>query len=284
MIQTRFNQGSLTRKGSGLPFYPDQDFIPQRRSDMNRIYHYTWLCPHNMGIPFQFSVPAVGTVTATLSLQSATGGTSYIGAGWNALLSLQCFDDGTLITYNGGNFPATIVSGAYYFEIIVSAESGEVSAYSDDFFACTTVATNAHLLTWWAAREWLAGVYYNGGSAYKNKMWLRTDMARPKVEYTEEVVEDGYGRELPVYQRSEDIYNFDVLACDSQVGLLYRIAHHDSITLKSPLNATAYSIVNVRASDTGEKSEALAVVEVSFKVDYMESTTIDFEAAVLGAC
>ena len=66
------------------------------------------------------------------------------------------------------------------------------------FRACSQRADAAMYGKWLDTRPGVGGVYY--GDGYCNALWIESQFARPKVEYSEEVVEDGYGYQLPVYR------------------------------------------------------------------------------------
>lgn len=266
-----------------MPFYPVTAFIPQQRSDLQKFQvsklGYTWISPREMGIPFQLAMAGSTGATAFRAVGALPGGTSVTLS--TGLLDQVCYEgDDLFVTYDGADFGAPVLpEGVYYFEVVFD---NDITLRSDYFHACTTRANNCIVLTWADTKEWVGGAYY--GDGYVNKMWIESNFARPRVEYNEETIDDGFGVLLPVYQRTEEIYTFDVLAVDSQLQVLTSIAQHNTITITSPLGGSAYSINTVRASDTGERNAALAVVEMSFKVDLVENTTIDEPTFLLGTC
>lgn len=276
MIHTRINQGSRQRPGGGLPCYLSAAFAAQMRPDLAGSPIDTWISPQNIGIPFQFGYTCAGA-TAFRAVGVSAGGVSVTLS--TGLLTQDCYESTkTLISYDGGALGTTLPYGLYYFEIVTDT----VTVRTDHFLACTTRADNCILLQWSDSKDFCGGTYYGG--AYVNKMWIDSDFARPKIEETEEIVDDGLGNKLPTYQRSEEVYGFDVIACDSQLNVLYNIAKHDTVLITSPLGGGAYAINSVRCSDTGQRQDALAVVEVNFKVDYVESTTINEPLFEVGAC
>lgn len=276
MIFRRLNQGTAGRVGSGLPIYRELSSVAHRRADMAGISYQPWVCPENMGIPFQFSATASG-VTAWRAVSAyGTAATVAISAG---LLSAECYDSNKLlVTYNGGTF--ALSAGVWYFEIDLA---GLGTVYSDYFHACTTRANNSILVKWKDSKSWLGGIYYEGG--YENKMWVDTEFARTRGEFFEETVDDGFGRKVAVYSRLEEIYGFDVLCTDSIVNVLYSAQMHDTITVAAPgTSAVAVMDGSFRVSDTGERGNALAIMEVQFKVDGAEATTIDEPLFEIGTC
>lgn len=279
MVHTALNHGSATRPGSGLPIYDDLAHLAQFRKDMGLGRYNTFLCSQSSLIPFQVGAASVGgdpSPTSFKLVNAVSGAETNVSSG---LFTAECYN-GTdyLITFKGGA-PAGLVRGSYYFRIPLS--DGR-NLYSDVFLACSERANAAMYVKWFDTRDWVSGAYY--GDGYFNALWIESQFARPKVEYSEEVVEDGYGYQLPVYQRTEEVYQFDVLACDSMVPLLYKMAHHNTVRISRNSGQQPFEVKSVRASDTGERNDALAVVNMSFKVDKMESTTLNSDTYELGAC
>lgn len=276
MIFRRFNQGTPGRLGGGLPIYPEQASVAHNRRDMRSLAYYPWVCPENMGIPFQFSCVSGGV--------SAWRAVSVLGTSSNITLSLgalssECYDGNkTLVTYNGGAI--ALSAGVWQFQLDMA---GLGTVYSDIFHACDSRAESAILVKWKDSKDWLGGIYY--GAGYENKMWVDSEFARSRGEFYEETVDDGFGRKIPVYQRMEEVYGFDVICTDSMVNVFYSMQMHDTVTINPEgLGATTVMPGTLRVSDTGERSNALAIMEVSFKVDAAEATTIDEELFELGTC
>lgn len=277
MLHARANQGTRDRVGGGLPLYPSTDMIAQNRRDLRSVQLYTWISPQSSGIPFQVGRTCTGATV--FRIVSATGAVAPITLSIG-LLDQDCYD-GTkmLITYDGGAFGVTLDAGVYYFLITLS--TGEVLS-SDFFYACDGLADDSILITWSNSKSWCGGTYYGG--SYVGKMWCNTQFARPRMEYTEEVNDDGFGGKIPLYQRMEEVYGFDVIATDSQIAVMTSISMCDTVTVTAPEGGGAVAVNTFRASDTGERKDALAVIEVSFKVDYTENTQIDEPLFAVGAC
>ena len=276
MIFARLNQGSTTRPGAGLPFYLAAAYAAQSRPDMRLLNYYTWISTQEEGIPFE--VMGTGVEVTAFRLVGMAGGTSYVLS--TGLLSTECVNGSDLfITHAGADWGTTKAAGFYYFEVVID---GVTTLYSDWFHVCNNRATNCQKIEWWDSKDWVAGAYY--GAGYKNRMYVETDFARPRVEYTEETIDDGLGNLYPTYQRTEEVYSCDIIACDSQLQVLNSIAQHNIVQITSPLGGGAHSINTIRCSDTGERKDALAVVEFSFKVDFVENTTIDEPTLAFGAC
>lgn len=262
----RYNHSSTNLPGSGLPIYPSEDYIEQLRDDMLDM-PYTWICPPGTGIPFQFQF---GSVVTGLSMVSPIDGT-VISLG-NPIDTITLSTGAKLHSYDGSGGGAT--EGAWYYRI--SLFGGGTTVVSDIFEINECAADDSMLLTWWDSKEFNGGVYYDGGTAYKNKMWLNTNFARPRFNYREETTIDGYGNPFPLYQNTEDIYVVDMKTCASQIGVLARVANHDNITITYPRLPDEIPINTFRITDTGEKSDALAITELTFRREFMENNTLSF--------
>lgn len=279
MVHTILNQGTKSHPGTGLPIYDNLGHLAQYRKDMGLGRYNSFLCSQSALIPFQVGAISQGISPSPTSFRivnALTGVETTLSFG---LITSECFNGADhFITYNG-TAPGGLARGSYYFRIPLA--DGR-SLYSDIFLACSQRADAAMYVKWLDTRPWVGGAYY--GAGYFNALWIESQFARPKVEYSEEVVEDGYGYQLPVYQRTEEVYQFDVLACDSMVPLLYKIGHHNIVRVYKNSGQMPYPVKSMRASDTGERNDALAVVNMSFRFDKMENSTLDGYTFALGAC
>ena len=263
----RYNHSSRNIPGSGLPIYPSTDYIEQLRDDMLGL-PYTWLCPSGQGIPFQFQF-GVAAVTG-FDLVSPDDGT-VISLG-SSIDTITLTTGNKLHTYKGDSGSES--DGVWYYRITFF---GGATAVSDIFQVGGCDSDNSMLLTWWDSKEYNGGIYYGeDGAAFKNKMWLNTDFARPRLNYREESVVEGYGNPYPLYQNTEDLYVVDMRTCASQIGVLARVANHDNITITYPGLAAEIPINTFRITDTGEKSDALAITELTFRREFMENNTLSF--------
>lgn len=265
----RLNHSSLDKPGSGLPFYPSEDYISQLRWDMLS-KKSTWLCPPGDGIPFQVPSASLAAVTG-FSLVSPIDGTT-IALDEGAVDSISISGSRKLHFFNGIGGGA--VAGTWYY---VLDFFGGGRMVSDIFLVDDCDSADTMQLVWWDTKRFCAGVWYDGGDAYKNRMWLQTTFARPKEEYVEEIKTDGYGYPLAMLQRTEDVYVVDAKTCDSQMAVLCRVANHNRIQITYPRLTDLFDVHTFRANDTGEKKDALAITELSFRVAYMENNTQNFD-------
>lgn len=273
MIAARLNQGGRSFPGTGLPFYPEKSFTPQLRADIIASPP-TWFCQDGALIPFQLLHPGGTGIVSNFYIETANGFFTYPLS--TASIETVGSTLGNMMVCRG--LIETGVSPGIYRFIVVSEA---IAVYSDHFQVGELGAECGDVLPlmgimWYDNKEWLDGIYYNFGDGYKNYMWVRSVFSRPKFDQTIEEIGDGLGYRNNVLTRTEDVHSFDVLAVDSQMLLLSRIAHHDKVFVKAPDSEVWYAVYKMNAVDTGERSDGIAIVEVSFRVGYMESTQVDF--------
>lgn len=260
--------------GSGIPFYP-RELTPQM--DGTGRDYFPFVCPTTDAIAFQVGV--TGSVSS-VSLRRYSAGVSSSIALTTTNVVFGAF---TFISFDGVGYAFPDI-GLFYYRIVAGgityeSEVFEVGAVSTTEEPCAENATNSDTIEikWKDTKRWVSGAYYDGG--FENRVWVRTQMSRAKFNYEEEVIVDGFGKKLPVLQVSEDVYSFDALSTDGMMLMFQRIAHHDTIKIRSNLNDTYSDVHSVRVVDTGEKSDVLGVCEVSFKLgEPVESVTYEFDS------
>lgn len=258
----RLNQGSSAWPGIGLGVFTNLDYVPQLRPEMAGQAD-TWICPTSATPTFQFGF---GTAALTsLTAIDSEGGETSLGTGGISTISIS--GSRKIHSYDGSE---TLPVGQYYFRI---GFFGGATCYTERFEVVDCDSDLLKLVVW-DSKDYNGGTYYGGG--FKNNLWFRSVLTRPKFEFNSETKADGFGVPLTVYARTEDVYGFDALACDGLLLTLARFANHDTATITYPGESEDISIRDIRASDTGEKSDLLAVVEVSFKIGFMETNTQSF--------
>lgn len=258
----RLNHGSPDKPGIGLGVFTSLDYVPQLRREMAG-QSDTWLCPTSATPTFQFGF---GTAALTsLTAVDSDGGETSLGTGGITTVSIS--GSRKIHSYDGSG---TLPVGQYYFRI---GFFGGATCYTERF-EVVECDTGLLKLEVWDSKDYNGGTYYGGG--FKNILWFRSVLTRPKIELVSEQVNDGFGVPLQSYTRTEDVYGFDVLSCDGLYQTLARFANHDTANITYPGESETFDIRDIRASDTGEKSDLLSVVEVSFKMKFMETNTQSF--------
>lgn len=258
----RLNHGSPNKPGIGLGVFTNLDYVPQLRPEMVGQAD-TWICPTSATPTFQFGFGAAALTSLTAI---AEFGDDY-PFGTAGITSVSISGSRKIHSYDGTN---PLPTGKYYFRI---GFFGGATCYTERF-EVVDCADGLLKLVVYDSKDYNGGTYYGGG--FQNVLWFRSVLTRPKVEFNSETKADGFGVPLTVYARTEDVYGFDALACDGLSLTLSRLANHDTATITYPGESEDISIRDIRASDTGEKSDLLAVVEVSFKMEFMETNTQSF--------
>lgn len=259
----RLNQGISTKIGIGLGVFSDLAYVPQLRPEASG-QSDTWICPTTGTPTFQFGF-GVANLTGLTAIDEFGNDYPFGTAG---MTSISISGGRKIHSYDGTN---VLPTGKYYFRLDFF---GGAQLYTERF-EVVGCADDLLKLTVWDSKDYNGGTYYGGG--FKNIMWFRSVLTRPKVEFNSETKNDGFGYPLQVYARTEDVYGFDVLAGDGLFLTLARCANHDTATITYPGESEEIDIRDIRASDTGEKSDLLAIVEVSFKIGFMETNTQSFQ-------
>ena len=178
--------------------------------------------------------------------------------------STKTINGETYTYFNGGNLSLT---GRYYIETTIDG----APAVSDVFTIVPTALLGEYLkIEWWDDEDFIMDggviVYTNalGANAYKNTLYLPTDIARPDYIFEEEgQTRDGYF--FPIKQISEKRYRFRFLAPEYilDVMRLIRMSDHIVITYKGQ---TFYPDTFLM-TPTWEGNGQLANVECEFDTD-----------------
>lgn len=143
--------------------------------------------------------------------------------------------DGKTYTYRAGSVLA-LSPGRYELETWIDG----VFARSDIFTIFPSAVADAYLkLEWWDDNDFVmdagAIIYNNGGgiNAYKNELYLATDLAKPDYTFTE----DGENRDgyfFPIKQLSAKRYRFAIFAPEYLLDImrLIRMSDHIKITYR----------------------------------------------------
>lgn len=191
-----------------------------------------------IGVPPTISQGGVGT---SLAIHKTIGGNPYTAYPGNVL---------------------GISPGRYY---LTGTFSGQT--YISDVFTIVSDVTPYLKLEWWDDQDFIMDdgviIYNNAGgtNAYKNILYLATDLAKPSYEFEEEGENrDGYF--FPIKQISYKRFRFSILApeyiCD--IMRFIRLSDHIRITYRGQVyNADTFLI-----TPNWEKEGDLASVECEF--------------------
>lgn len=160
-----------------------------------------------------------------------------------------------------GQLPAfpQIENGQYYVEL----GDGVQTWYSEVFTVVNDISGYLKL-EWWDIEDFTmeAGTIVYTNPAFKNVLYLCSDIAKPEYEFSEEIIErDGYT--FPVKQVSEKRYRFSFLASEYLLDVLrfVRMADYARITKDGQ---TYIDIDTFLISPEWEDNGDIAVVDAEF--------------------
>ena len=161
----------------------------------------------------------------------------------------------------GGQTPVftQFANGQYYAAI----SDGTEMWYSEVFTVVNDISGYLKL-EWWDNEDFTmeAGTIVYTNPAFKNVLYLRSDIAKPEYEFSEEIIErDGYT--FPVKQVSEKRYRFSFLASEYLLDVLrfVRMADYARITKDGQ---TYIDLDTFLISPEWEDNGDIAVVDAEF--------------------
>lgn len=160
-----------------------------------------------------------------------------------------------------GQLPAfpQMENGQYYIEL----GDGVQTWYSEVFTVVNDISGYLKL-EWWDIEDFRmdAGTIVYDQPAFKNVLYLCSDIAKPEYEFSEEIIErDGYT--FPVKQVSEKRYRFSFLASEYLLDVLrfVRMADYARVTKNGQ---TWFNLDTFLISPEWEDNGDIAVVDAEF--------------------
>ena len=217
-------------------------------------------------LPFQLMVAHVASPTISfVRLYDANTNTVVQSNIRSALTSAGMrFKQFTALGYDVLVFPATsqvlstLQTGRYY----LIARVNEVDYYSEVF----TVVENIELylkLTWWDIEDFTmdAGTIVYTEPAYKNVLYLCTDIGKPEYPFEEEgETRDGYF--YPTKQISEKRYHFSFLASEYLLDVMRFVRMADFADIE--YHGQRYSLDTFLITPEWESNGDVATVQAEF--------------------
>ena len=249
---------------SVLPWYTS---IEQQNARKWWVYKrvYPLFTPAGFVLPFQLQVPHQETVTiGNIYIHDANTGASIedcrqklIDSG---LTHKQFGAFGYDVIVYPGNFPAftQMENGRYYLRIVVNS----VTYYSEVFTVVNDISGYLKI-EWWDVADFTmdAGTIVYINPAFKNVLYLDSDIAKPEYPFEEEGENrDGYF--FPIKQISEKRYRFSFLASEYLLDVMrfIRMADYAQITK----NGQTYSLDTFLITPEWEDNGDVASVEAEF--------------------
>ena len=249
---------------SVLPWYTS---IDQQNARKWWVYGrvYPLFTPAGFILPFQIIVPHVETPNlANFVLMDANTNTFVreitMELADTGLTTKQFPAFGYDVVVYPGMLPAidSLLNGRYYF--IASVNS--VTYYSEIFTVVNDIQPYLKI-TWWDSEDFTmdAGTIVYKSPAFKNVLYIQSDIAKPQYEFEEEgETRDGYF--FPTKQISEKRYRFNFLASEYLLDVMRFIRMADFAELE--YHGQRYSLDTFLITPEWEDNGDVAAVEAVF--------------------
>lgn len=248
---------------SVLPFYTS---IEQQNARKWWIFGkvYPLFTPAGFLLPFQLIRPHRNNAISVFRVYTKDGQLvgDYSGQISELGFSIKSFtNDGYDVIVYAGQLPAftQMQNGQYY----VVLGDGVQTWYSEIFTVVNDISGYLKL-EWWDIEDFRmdAGTIVYEQPAFKNVLYLCSDIAKPEYEFSEEIIErDGYT--FPVKQVSEKRYRFSFLASEYLLDVLrfVRMADYARITKNGQM---WFNLDTFLISPEWEDNGDVAVVDAEF--------------------
>ena len=250
---------------SVLPFYESSQYQNARKWWMyGRVYPL--FCPAGFLLPFQILLDyrATPSMSACVLYDANTGAVvdSAVAAKLNNTgFSFKQFSAlGYTIAVYSGLLPAftQLDNGRYYLRITING----VYYYSEIFTVVNDIQPYLKI-TWWDVADFTmdAGTIVYTTPAFKNVLYLQSDLAKPEYPFEEEgETRDGYF--FPTKQISEKRYRFNFLASEYLLDVMRFIRMADFAEIE--YHGQTYSLDTFLITPEWEDNGDVAAVEAVF--------------------
>lgn len=224
---------------------------------------YPLFTPAGYILPFQMIIPHGETVGA-INLYNANTGTQMGNIRSNlvntGLVVKQFPNLGYDVVVYPGLLPAfnAMNNGRYYIRAFIGSET----RYSEIFTVVNDIEPYLKI-TWWDVADFTmdAGTIVYTAPAFKNVLYLQSDLAKPEYPFEEEgETRDGYF--FPTKQISEKRYRFNFLASEYLLDVMRFIRMADFAEIE--YNGQRYSLDTFLITPEWEDNGDVAAVEAVF--------------------
>lgn len=255
---------SQNKNFSILPFYDN-------RSKQN---HFKWwnygkafklICEVDTLPPFQIQKELTGQGVSALVLVNCNDDSEIdiLAKANTAGLTAFSFTDYDLIVY-----PSTVIlgidnitQGSYYLRITSAGET----FYSEIFSMCQDVSDLIKIEFYHSSKFCFPNGHIEYTHPYKNRLYIPSDIAKPSVEYEEQVIKRE-GVKFAVQQITYKMYHFNMFAPEYLIDILQLIRLHDFVDIS--YSGYYYDVDEIlMTSPKWLEQGNLAVVEFEFKTD-----------------
>ena len=248
---------------SVLPWYSS---IEQQNARKWWVYGrvYPLFTPAGFLLPFQIIVPHNSTTSATFILRNANtnANVANITTGMqNTGLTTKRFSAlGYDVVVYPGLLPAidSILNGRYYIYATINGQT-----YYSEIFTVVNDIEPYLKISWWDLDDFTmdAGTIVYKNPAFKNVLYLNSDIAKPEYPFEEEgETRDGYF--FPTKQISEKRYRFNFLASEYLLDVMRFIRMSDYAEIEH--HGQRYSLDTFLITPEWEDNGDVAAVEAVF--------------------
>ena len=249
---------------SVLPFYTSLDQQNARKWWMyGRVYPL--YCPAKYLLPFQIITPHTNWTVSSIrpvNIVNATTGRTVADI-TNAIRAGITKREFATLGYDVWVFPgqSTVINslpnGRYYLEVVFS-----YTFYSEIFTVVNDIEPYLKI-SWWDVDDFTmdAGTIVYTNPAFKNVLYLQSDLAKPEYSFEEEgETRDGYF--FPTKQISEKRYRFNFLASEYLLDVMRFIRMADFAEIE--YHGQTYSLDTFLITPEWEDNGDVAAVEAVF--------------------
>lgn len=250
---------------SVLPWY---DSIDKQNARKWWVYGrvYPLFTPAGYILPFQLIIPHTETpsITSVALFDGNTSEslgeyvTSFVGGG----LTVKQFTDYDVVVFPGsGAIFGSMSNGRYYLSLTANG----ITYYSEVFTVVNDIQPYLEI-EWWNVEDFVmdAGTIVYVEPAFKNKIFLQADIAKPEYLFEEEgESRDGYF--FPVKQISEKRYRFSFLASEYLLDVMRFIRMADYAKIHK--NGQTYNLDTFLITPEWEAEGDVAAVSAEFDTD-----------------
>lgn len=227
---------------------------------------YPLFTPAGYILPFQLIVHHTGTPTiSSVALFDGNTGQQlgeYVSDFVSGGLTVKQYQEYDVVVFPGsGAVLSSMSNGRYYLSITVNG----ITYYSEIFTVVNDIEPYLEI-EWWNINDFVmdAGTIVYTDPAFKNKVFLQADIAKPEYLFEEEgESRDGYF--FPVKQISEKRYRFNFLAPEYLLDVMRFIRMADYVKIYK--NGQTYSVDTFLITPEWESEGDIASVNAEFDTD-----------------
>lgn len=252
---------------SVLPFYTSLD---QQNARKWWVYGrvYPLYCPAGFLIPFQVLTEHIDNTYVQIVNLFDANTDSFVTSLSATIRPMITKREFPALGYDVWVFPGqlpvlnSLPNGRYYIRIQVGTATEEITRYSEIFTVVNDIQPYLKI-TWWDLDDFTmdAGTIVYKNPAFKNVLYLQSDLAKPEYPFEEEgETRDGYF--FPTKQISEKRYRFNFLASEYLLDVMRFIRMADFAEIE--YHGQRYSLDTFLITPEWEDNGDVAAVEAVF--------------------